>query len=249
LSGNLRGAGRSAVPPDRAVSPTVYSYIAALGVNVRYCRRHGRCSGAEAVLVAVPGGSVAYVPGAVTGTESKAVIDGTSLSGAVSQDRFAVSSAHQGARRSQGEQKSASCPAVPAFRAPGWPAIISPPASGMTAGPAPARIRARADGRCRPRPWLRQPVRPSGARTLRAVNAPGMLAWERQRRTLRPAAGRPGAVRTAAGEGPPPWLPTVAQPLVSAVNEAAELRLCPNPPQPYAHIVILAAQKAANRHK
>jgi len=64
-------------------------------------------------------------------------------------------------------------------------------------------------------------VRPSGARTLRAVNAPGMLAWERQRRTLRPAswpaAGRPGAVRTAAGEGPPPWLPTVAQPLVSAV--------------------------------
>jgi hypothetical protein len=50
----------------------------------------------------VPGGSVAYVPGAVTGTGSKAVIDGTSLSGAMSQDRFAFSSAHQGARRSQG---------------------------------------------------------------------------------------------------------------------------------------------------
>jgi hypothetical protein len=49
----------------------------------------------------------------VTGIESKAVIDGTSLSGVMSQDRFALSSAHQGARRSQG-QKSASCPAVPA---------------------------------------------------------------------------------------------------------------------------------------
>ena len=64
----------------------------------------GRCSGAEAVLAAVPGGLVAYVLGAVAGIESKAVIDGTSLSGAMSQDRFAVSSAHQGARRSQGAE-------------------------------------------------------------------------------------------------------------------------------------------------
>ena len=71
----------------------------------------------------MPGGSVAYVLGAVTGIESKAVIDGTSLSGAMSQDRFAFSSAHQSARRSQG-QKSASWPAVPALRASGWPAII-----------------------------------------------------------------------------------------------------------------------------
>jgi hypothetical protein len=68
----------------------------------------GRCFGAEVVLVAVPGGSVAYVLGAVTGIESNAVIDGISLSGAMSQDRFAVSSAHQGAHRSQG-QESASC--------------------------------------------------------------------------------------------------------------------------------------------
>lgn len=60
----------------------------------RFCRRQGRCSGAGAVLVAVPGGSVAYVLGAVTGIESQAVIDGTSLSGAMSQDRFAFSSAH-----------------------------------------------------------------------------------------------------------------------------------------------------------
>jgi hypothetical protein len=87
------------------------------------CRRQGRCSGADAVLVAVPGGLVADVLGAVTGIESKAVIDGPSLSGAVSQDRLAFSSAHQGARRSQG-QESASGPAVPALRAPGWPAII-----------------------------------------------------------------------------------------------------------------------------
>jgi hypothetical protein len=78
---------------------------------------------AEAVLVAVPGGSVGCVPGAVTGIESKAVIDGTSRSGAMSQNRSAFTSAHQGARRSQG-QKSASCPAVQALRASGWPAII-----------------------------------------------------------------------------------------------------------------------------
>ena len=51
----------------------------------------------------MPGGLVAYVPGAVTGIESKAVIDGTSLSGAMSQDRFAFSSAHHGARRARGE--------------------------------------------------------------------------------------------------------------------------------------------------
>ena len=69
------------------------------------------------------GGSVADVFGAVTGIESKAVIDGTSLSGARSQDRFAFSPAHQGARRSQG-QKSASWPAVPTLRALDWPAII-----------------------------------------------------------------------------------------------------------------------------
>jgi hypothetical protein len=41
--------------------------------------------------------------GAVTGIESKAVIDGTSLSGAMSQDRFALRSVHQGARRGQGQ--------------------------------------------------------------------------------------------------------------------------------------------------
>jgi hypothetical protein len=37
----------------------------------------------------VPGGLVADVLGAVTGIGSEAVIDGTSLSGAMSQDRFA----------------------------------------------------------------------------------------------------------------------------------------------------------------
>jgi hypothetical protein len=50
----------------------------------------------------VAGGLVAYVPGAVTGIDSKAVIDGTGLSGVMSQDRCAFSSALQGARRSQG---------------------------------------------------------------------------------------------------------------------------------------------------
>lgn len=70
----------------------------------------------------MPGSSVAYMLGAVTGIESEAVIDGTSLSGAMSPDRFAVSSARQGAA-ARG-QKSASWPAVPTLRALGWPAVI-----------------------------------------------------------------------------------------------------------------------------
>lgn len=70
----------------------------------------------------MPGSSVAYMLGAVTGIESEAVIDGTSLSGAMSPDRFAFSSARQGtAARGQ---KSASWPAGPALRTLDWPAII-----------------------------------------------------------------------------------------------------------------------------
>ena len=76
-------------------------------------RRQGRCSGAEAVLVAVPGGSVAYVLGAVTGIESKAVIDGTSLSGTMLRDRFAFSSAHQGAPQPGGRSSRAGRPCRP----------------------------------------------------------------------------------------------------------------------------------------
>jgi hypothetical protein len=64
-----------------------------------------------------------------------------------------------------------------------------------------------------------------------------------------PAGGWPTRYGSRREKVPSLWLPTVAQPLASTVNQAAELRLCPNPPQPYAHIVILAAQKAANRHK
>lgn len=63
------------------------------------------------------------------------------------------------------------------------------------------------------------------------------------------AGGWPARPGSRQEKAPPPWLPTVPQPLASTVNQAAELRLHPNPPQPYAHIVILAAQKAANRHK
>ena len=63
------------------------------------------------------------------------------------------------------------------------------------------------------------------------------------------AGGWPTRYGSRREKAPPPWSPTVAQPLVSAVSQAAELRLRPNPPQLYAHIVILAAQKAANRHK
>jgi len=61
----------------------------------------------------VPGGSVAYVPGAVSGIESEAVIDGTSLSGAMSQDRLPSASRIQAHAAARG-QKSASWPAVPA---------------------------------------------------------------------------------------------------------------------------------------
>jgi hypothetical protein len=57
----------------------------------------------------VPGGSVAYV----SGIESEAVIDGTSLSGAMSQDRLPSASRIQARAAARG-QKSASWPAVPA---------------------------------------------------------------------------------------------------------------------------------------
>ena len=79
----------------------------------------GAMSGAGAVMVAVPGGSVAYMLGAVTGIESKAVIDGTSLSGAMSQDRFALRSVHQGARRGQGANPRAGGPCRPYGRSTG----------------------------------------------------------------------------------------------------------------------------------
>ena len=69
------------------------------------------------------GGSVAYVPGAVTGIESKAVIDGTSLSGAMSQDRFAFSSAHQG-RAPQPGAEIRELAGRAGLRALDWPAII-----------------------------------------------------------------------------------------------------------------------------
>jgi hypothetical protein len=93
-------------------------------------------------MVAVPGGSVAYMLGAVTGIESKAVIDGTSLSGAMSQDRFALRSVHQGARRGQGANRRAGRPCRPYGRSTG-PAIIPRQRKGMTAAVrAPARIRA-----------------------------------------------------------------------------------------------------------
>src|SRR6266704_3492719 len=69
-------------------------------------------------------------------------------------------------------------------------------------------------------------------RTPRAVNAPGMLAWERQRRTRRPAscpaAGRPGMARG----GRRPRRRGYAQlrsPLVSTKNQAVKLRLSSNP--------------------
>ena len=61
-------------------------------------------------------------------------------------------------------------------------------------------------------------------------------------------AGRPGMGR--GGRRPRRrGYPQFRSPLITTVNQAAELRLCSNPPQLYAHIVILAAQKAANRHK
>ena len=86
-------------PSDR-----IFIHRHAWGERPQLAADRGDVPGAEVVLVAVPGDPVAYVPGAVTGIESKAVIHGTSLSGAMSQDRFAFSSAHQGARRSQGPE-------------------------------------------------------------------------------------------------------------------------------------------------
>jgi hypothetical protein len=86
----------------------------------------------EAVLVAVPGGLVACVPGAVTGIESKAVIDGTSLSGAMSQDRSAFSSAHQG-RAPQPGAEVRELPGRAGLKGVRLARDYSSPASGMTA--------------------------------------------------------------------------------------------------------------------
>ena len=49
-------------------------------------------------------------------------------------------------------------------------------------------------------PVAEKAVRPSGARTLQAVNAPGMVAWERQRGHSGRRLADP--VWVAAGEGP-----------------------------------------------
>jgi hypothetical protein len=77
----------------------------------------------------VPGGSAAGVLGAVTRLESTAVIYGNNLglSGAVSQDKFALAPHVKGARRSQG-QKSASWPAVSALGAARLARDYFPPA-------------------------------------------------------------------------------------------------------------------------
>jgi hypothetical protein len=128
-----------------AVSPYIYTALRLARTSASAAFRASAWvsrAGAGAVLVAVPGGSVADVLGAMTGIESKAVIDGTSLSGAMSLDRFVSTSAHQGARRSQ-RQKSASWLAVPILGALDWPATNSSPALGDDRrGPALASIRA-----------------------------------------------------------------------------------------------------------
>ena len=71
----------------------------------------------------MPGGSVAYVPGAVSGIESEAVIDGTSLSRRHFTGQVAFSFTYPGTRRSQGAEirELAGCAGL---RALDWPAII-----------------------------------------------------------------------------------------------------------------------------
>jgi hypothetical protein len=139
----------------------------------------------------------------------------------------------------------------------GWRAINSSAASGMTAAvwrlqvsrhelhamaPSPVAEATGLTGRCPP---------------VLGREHPGHAGLERQRRTLGRPAGRRLAdpVQVAAGRPgnlarpPPPRLSTFPRPRLSTVVQQAEQRLCSNPPQAYAQLVILTAQKAANRHK
>jgi hypothetical protein len=221
------------------------------GIVIRFCRRQGDVPAPRRSWLRCPAAWSLTCSAPCPGSNPKP----SSIAPACPAPRRRTglpSAPHIKARAAARGRKSASWPAVPTLGRSTGPRLFFASVTDDRRGPAPASIRASADGRWRPRQWLRQPVRPSGARTLRAVNGPGMLAGERQRRTLRPAswpaAGRPGMGRGARRPRRRGY-PQLHSPLASTVSQAAELRLCPNPPQPYAHIVILAAQKAANRHK
>jgi len=67
----------------------------------------------------VPGGSVAFVPGAVSGIESEAVIDGTSLSGAMSQDRLPSAPRIQARAAARGQKSRVGRPCRPKGRSTG----------------------------------------------------------------------------------------------------------------------------------
>jgi hypothetical protein len=85
------------------------------GVNVRFCRCGGDVSGAEAVLVAVPGGLVADALGAVTGIESKTVIGAPTRSGQAAGRPCPQLRVPQVADRRPGGQTSASRSIRPDF--------------------------------------------------------------------------------------------------------------------------------------
>lgn len=91
--------------------------------NARTCRRQRRCSGAEAVLVAVPGGSVAYVPGAVTGSNPKPSSTAPACPAPCCRTGCLQLRTSR-ALPQPGGQKSASWPTVLTLTALDWPAII-----------------------------------------------------------------------------------------------------------------------------
>jgi hypothetical protein len=94
-------------------------------------------------------------------------------------------------------------------------------------------------------------------RTFPGREHPGHACREQQRRTLkRPAAdGRPARYRSRQARPgnlarpPPPRLSTFPQPRLSTRMQGAEQRLCSNPPQTYAQVVILAGREAAGEQR
>ncbi len=89
-------------------------------------------------------------------------------------------------------------------------------------------------------------------RTFPAANTPGMFvpASSGGRSGGQPTGGQPAGTGRGRRPGnlassPPPRLSTFPQSRLSTRMYGAEQRLCSNPPQTYAQIVILAGRKAA----
>ena len=111
----LRVVGRLAAPVagPTTVSRSGYLCIVTPRTVIRFCRCEGDVSGAGAVLVAVPGGSVVDALSAVTAIKSRTVIDATNLVGPRRWTALPPTPSTSSRDRRQGGQTSASRAVVP----------------------------------------------------------------------------------------------------------------------------------------